>query len=62
MTLQLTSAKTLRDAAVIHCRYWNTETWEAAVHVRDHIINELDPEWPHEAFWSEVDKLAPRPA
>ena len=52
---------TLQDAAAIHCRYWGSPAWEWARAVRDQIIDREDPEWPHEAFWAEVDKIWPHP-
>lgn len=57
----LMSAKTLEDAAIIHCRFWQSPMWNTAVKVRDRLIDEFDPEWPHNRFWEEVEKLAPRP-
>jgi hypothetical protein len=57
----ITSAKTIQDAAAIHCRYWNRPAWEAARKIRDRIIDREDPEWPNSEFWSEVDKISPDP-
>jgi hypothetical protein len=57
----ITSTRTVEDAAKLHCRYWDSPAWEQARVIRDRIIDERDPEWPNDAFWSEVDKLAPRP-
>ncbi len=57
----ITSARTIQDAAAIHCRCWDSPAWDKAREIRDCIIDERDPEWPNDDFWSEVDKLAPRP-
>lgn len=58
----LTSAKTLHDAAVIHCRYLfaSKPIWDKAFEMRDNIIAELDWKWPHVAFWEEVENIAPQ--
>lgn len=57
----LTSAKTLQDAAILHCRYIHSNASRAVrlvgLELRDNIITELDWEWPHVAFWEEVEKI-----
>lgn len=57
----LVAVQTLRDAAIIHCRYVYLETeprvWNKAFEMRDNLITALDWEWPHCKFWEEVDRL-----
>lgn len=47
----------LRKAAMIHVRFWHAAAWERARTMRDDLIDEYDPEWPHVHFWDEVDEL-----
>ena len=47
----------IRKAAMLHCRFWHTAAWKKARDLRDDLIDEYDPEWPHSRFWDEVDKL-----
>ena len=51
----------LPEAARLHCYEWQSEEWEEARKVRDEIIDRLDPEWPHQRFWDEVEKICLRP-
>lgn len=57
----LVATQTLRDAAILHCRYLFLETepriWRKALDMRDNLITALDWEWPHRKFWEEVEKL-----
>lgn len=50
-------ADPIRKAAMIHCRFWHTAAWEKARTMRDDLIDEYDPEWPHDRFWDAVDAL-----
>jgi len=47
----------LRRAAMLHCRFWQTAAWEKTRAMRDDLIDEHDPEWPHNHFWNEVDEV-----
>ena len=42
---------------MIHCRFWQTAAWEKARAMRDNLIDEHDPEWPHSHFWDMVDEI-----
>ena len=60
---KIMKAETLKDAAAIHCRYFYSSpvVWTKAMDIRDRLIDSLDPEWPHEKFWEEVERIAPDP-
>ena len=47
----------LRKAAMLHVRFWDTAAWEKTRDLRDDLIDEYDPEWPHSHFWDEVDEV-----
>lgn len=44
-------------AAMLHVRFWHTAAWEKARAMRDNLIDEHDPEWPHDRFWDAVDAI-----
>lgn len=47
----------IRKAAMIHVRFWHTAAWEKAQAMRNDLIDEYDPEWPHGQFWNAVDAI-----
>lgn len=47
----------LRKAAMLHVRFWHTAAWTKARAMRDDLIDEYDPEWPHGRFWDAVDEI-----
>jgi len=47
----------VHKAAMIHCCFWHMAAWEKARAMRDDLIDEHDPEWPHNRFWNAVDAV-----
>ena len=56
---EIKAAVGLRRAALLHCKYFynGNAVWDKVLAMRDAIIDSINPEWPHDEFWAEVDSV-----